>query len=617
MRQNLLQLAPKVSEWAPPAELPSLSGVKRLSLDTETNGRNSFNNTAVGISLAYRDNHDVRRYYLPFGHSEGNLDRETVLRWARTELRDKDVVFANAKFDIHMLRNTGVDLEAIGVRPHDVAFSAALLDDNRRAGLDLDTLGRQYTGYGKRPFDGDMNHIADYHSSEVGPYAEWDAELTLRVDEGTLPLIAKDGLDRVLKLENEIIYFVCEIERNGCRLDVAKLEQWRKEIRSEFEQRIMSIHKQTGMLVSPGSGEDVRRLLKFLDLPLPKRDPKKHKPWQQPKKEGTPSYTAEELSGYLHPVMDDVVQARQLEGLLSKFLDKWHEGLNGGDVLRSQYHQLKFTGDGNDESFGAVSGRFSSSGGGKSSDGYSFNAQQTIKPELQAQTLGDHHIIRELIIPDEGQEYGASDASQIEYRLFAHFTNAPRIVKAYTEDADADFHGLVHEMLKVHRPTITRSTTKNVNFGKLYRAGPQQLAATARISVKDAEQLYRDLEKIFPEADRLSNRIEHEAEKKGFVTTIMGRRARLTERFHSATNRVIQGSAADLMKLKMARIYRERKTIGITKLRQTIHDEQCFDIDPDPKYKELVAECFNVQEIPLRVPITWKTKYGKNWRDCK
>jgi len=103
------------------------------------------------------------------------------------------------------------------------------------------------------------------------------------------------------------------------------------------------------------------------------------------------------------------------------------------------------------------------------------------------------------------------------------------------------------------------------------------------------------------------------------VTTLLARRARFgkNDRFHSAVNRVIQGSAADLMKLKLRRVYRERETLGILKLRQTVHDEQTGDKDPDPKYTKRIQECFAVQEVPLRVPIIWEMKTGRNWRECK
>lgn len=610
----LNQLPAPASNWTIPEELPDLSGVDKLSLDTETTGRNPFVDKPVGISLAYPTDNGVFSRYYPVGHCEGNLDPDRVRNWLEWNLTGKEVLFANAKFDIPILRNWGLDVEDLGVRPRDVAFNAALLDDNRRAGLDLETLARTYTNVRKLEFHGDMNRMADYPSWAVGPYAEGDSLATYLVDESTRPLVAREGMSNLLDLENDLIYFVCEIERNGARIDVEKLERWRVEVRDEYERLLMELSRQTGFLIQPESGEHMLRLFRHIGVEPP---PKGHRKGKKKDEEeevtsGKRTFTEEELLSLKHPVTNTVVLLRQLNGLLGGFLDKFHDGLDG-DTLRSQFHQLK------SDKGGTISGRFSSSGGGDLLRGYSYNAQQTIKPKLQIRTTGDRWIVRELFIADEGQEYFACDASQIEYRLFGHFTNAPKVVKAYLEDEHTDFHQMTMDMILPHKPDIDRDTAKNTSFSRLYGAQAPTFAATAGITVKEAELVLKVYDTIFPEAKIFADRTQSDAKVRGYVTTILGRRARFktNDRFHSAVNRVIQGSAADLMKLKLRRIYRERETLGITKLRQTVHDEQTGDKDPDPKYTKLIQECFAVQEIPLRVPIIWEMKTGTNWRECK
>lgn len=605
--------AQSAERWQLPRELPDLAGVPVLSLDTETNGKNPFKSVPVGVSIAYRTD-TLNKMYLPFGHAEGNLDPERVRNWLEWNLTGKEVLFANAKFDIHVLRNWGLDVEELGVKPRDVAFNAALLDDNRRAGLDLDTLGMTYVGEGKSSPPGNMDRIAEMPSWLVAPYAEQDARLTLLIDEASQPLLRREGLGKVLSCENDLIYFVCEIERNGSRIDVETLERWRKEVRAEYEACIMRVHRQVGFIVQPGSGDSLRRLFHQLGIQPPARGKRKGKKLEEEAAPGAKvNYTEVELLTLQHPVMTDVVMARRCESLLSKFLDKFHDALEGGDLLRSQYHQLK------SDEFGTIAGRFSSSGGGRDSDGYSFNAQQTIKPDLQLATTGDRWIVRALFNAIPGFQYWACDASQIEYRLFAHFSGAPRIVKAYNDDPKADFHQLVLNMVKTFRPDVTRGTIKNTSFGRLYGAGEDQIAATAGLAKSEAKEFLRLYDRIFPEAKDLANSLQGEARSRGFVSTLLGRRARFGtgEKIHSAVNRVIQGSAADLMKLKLKRVYDERKTLGITQLRMMIHDEQTGDKDPDPKYTKLIQECFNVQEIPLKVPILWELNTGDNWRECK
>ena len=602
------------TSWKVPEELPDLSGVERLSLDTETTGRNPFKDQPVGVSLCYPTDAGPRTLYAPFGHSDGNMDPERVRNWLEWNLTGKEVLFTNAKFDIAILKNWGLDLEELGVRPRDIAFNAALLDDNRRAGLDLETLARTYTDVRKVEFNGDMNRMAEYPSWVVGEYAEGDALATYMVDEATRSLVAREGMTDLLDLENDLIYFVCEIERNGARIDVEKLERWRVEVRDTYELILMTLSKQVGFMIQPGSGEHMLRLFKKFGLTVPPKGHRKGKKKDEPEeeKQGKRSFTEEELLSLKHPAINQVVALRQLESLLSKFLDKFHDGLDG-DLLRSQFHQLK------SDDYGTISGRFSSSGGGDSFRGYSYNAQQTIKPQLQIKTTGDRWIVRELFIPQEGAEYFACDASQIEYRLFGHFTNATKVVRAYREDPKTDFHQMTMDMILPHKPDIDRDTAKNTSFSRLYGAQAPTFAATAGITVKEAELVLKVYDTIFPEAKTFADRTQNDAKVRGFVSTILARRARFGthDRFHSAVNRVIQGSAADLMKLKLRRIYRERETLGILKLRQTVHDEQTGDKDPDPKYTKLIEECFAVQEIPLRVPIIWEMKTGQNWRQCK
>lgn len=613
--------------WQIPTELPDLSRIPRFGGDSETNSLNVFTGKAIGISLAwYDESGKVQKIYAPWGHVAGNLEFEKVKRWCEDSLRGKTGYFSNAKFDVAMLRNAGLDLEALDVKVCDVAFNAALLEDSPRGGLGIDNLARLYTNERKFEFPGNPNRMAEYPSWMAGEYAEQDAKLPLLVHDATVPLLRKDGLEELLALENDLIYFVCEIERNGCRIDVPKLFQWREEVRKELETVLLKIHRETGFLVQPNSGNDMRRLFQLLGLQPPalpvwkchvckaKNEPMAMKCWRCDvrKRAGKPTYTEEQLLAFKNPVLDDVVRARWLDDLLGSFLDKFWAGLDG-DTVRSQYHQLK------GDKHGTVSGRFSSTGGGTDDDGYTFNSQQTIKTSLQMKTLGDRWIVRELLIPKEGDEMWAADASQIEYRLFGHFANSQKIINAYLEDENADFHQLVMDMILPVKPDIDRDTAKNTNFSRLYRAQAPTFAATAGISVAEAERILEIYDRVLPEADTFSTEKENEAKNRGYVTTILGRRARFgpNDRTYSAANRVVQGSAADLFKTKLRTIYRERKTLGITRLRQPVHDEQVGDKDPDPKYTKRIQECFNEQEIDLRIPIIWSLKTGQTWKDCK
>lgn len=601
--------------WKTPTSLPSLANTPELCLDTETTGTNVFKDKPVGISIAYSHGAELIKTYFPFGHSEGNMDPDLIRRWANSELRGKKIICANAKFDNHILKGWGVDLEALGCQLADVQFNAALLDDSPFVKVDLDTLGEKYANMRKLPFGHDMNRMADYPAYYVGPYAERDVEVTHYVNRNTLPLIQKEELTRVLALENSLIYAVCEIERNGCRIDVEKLNQWQSQVRQQYQTLLMELFRSTGMMVEPDSPGSMAKLFNLLKIQPPKPLPKKGRQVEE-KEVDTPGkrkYTEDELLSLKHPVIDLVVKARWMTSLLSKFLDKYAAGVDG-DILRSQFHQLKTT------DAGTISGRFSSSGGGRDNNGFTFNAQQVIGSGLQKRTLGDHHIIRSLFIPNEGMEFASGDLSQIEYRVAAHFANAKHIIDAYNKDPETDYHALAQELIKRYKPEHNnRTVTKNVNFAFTFGSGKRTLAATAGITENEAEVLLGIMKKNAPEYPQLLHRLASQAEKLGFVTTLYGRRARFgthETRFYKAINSVVQGTAADIFKVYLKALYDERKTLGVTALRQIVHDEANFDKLPGEAYTKRIREFLNTQKVELRVPVLWDLKVGKTWADC-
>jgi DNA polymerase-1 len=494
------------------------------------------------------------------------------------------------------------------VKLKDVAFADALLDDNRRAGHGLDALGKKYVGEGKVILgSGIKDNMQWLNIEEATQYAAQDARLTLLVDEAQCPLIKQEDLERVLTLENDLIYAVCEIERNGCRMDVPKLERWKKELEIERERLVMELRKMTGRFINPNSGDSILSLCNQLGIKVPSKLTAK----------GKPSFGEHELESIKHPAIELVVRQRRVESILSKFVTKYLEALDG-DVIRSQFHQLKSS----EEDYGTISGRFSSSGGGDPSSAYTFNAQQVMR-SCGDEELDKRFPIRELFIPEEGTDYFACDASQIEYRLFGHFANAPKIIRAYNEDENTDFHTFVWNMIKPITPSITRKHTKNVNFARLYGAQLKKIAFMIDASEAETAIFLKAYDQIFPEAKTFMDSTSNEAMSRGYVSTVLGRRARFKKdeygkwgKIHTAVNRVVQGSAADIFKLKMLRVYNERETLGITTLRQVVHDEQCGDKNPDPKYTKLMEECFREQELKLRIPIAWNLSCGTSWLEC-
>jgi hypothetical protein len=177
------------SDWKP-EEPPSLDGIHEICLNFETNGLKWWEKDRPIACAVYAGD---RSWYLPWGHNGGNLDEATVKRWAERELRGKRITNVNTRFDIHMARVWGVDLEAQGNEVGDVAHYAALLDDHRFKNS-LDTLIPDLLG--ETPMVRlDEGHMKEYHAGEAAPRARYNVEAVHRLRDVMWPMLG-DGEER-------------------------------------------------------------------------------------------------------------------------------------------------------------------------------------------------------------------------------------------------------------------------------------------------------------------------------------------------------------------------------------------------------------------------------------
>lgn len=638
-QQDLFEDMAKKGDWRPPTELPDLSGHKELWVDPENDGRGRFEAKVCGIAVATRD----RSWYLPFAHVEGgNMDPERVIAWANSPegLAGKRIINIATGLDAQTFLNTGIDLEAAGCSLHDVAHTAALLNENRYGGMNLNSLGLEYAGRGKAGLDVRPENIHRAHSSRVGPYAMADAELARDIDLAQRPLSEADGLERVEALEDALIWPNNHMERSAARLDVNKLSDWMLQLHADLADMTMRVWVETGVKLQPNSAASWHEL--FVKLGLPRPQYKK----LRERRNQYGCFVEDVPEGYtddfLKRVKNDVVQAglrmRRLESLDSKYLTKYWLARRG-DLLPFQLYQLRAS----EEDHGTIVGRYSSA---------NVNIQQVFKVENQVRRFGEGYIIRELFVPDDGYDMFSFDGSQLQFRLFAHYSRDEELIRKYWEDPDVDFHELVAGLF-----SLTRQAAKHNNFAMVLGMGREKLAnrlelpctckdsawwakaARERLSKEEAlrhifgingnhdagcraresNDLADRYDKQFPAAKKTMQAIMDVAERRGFVRTLLGRRRRYKagDRFYSAFAGLLQGSEADMVKSKILTVYRERKAIGVHKLRFPVHDEEVGDIDPDPAAKARLEECLKEEEIKLKVPMVWNAGYGKNWRECK
>jgi DNA polymerase I-like protein with 3'-5' exonuclease and polymerase domains len=621
----------------PPDPFPSLDGIHVVGFDTETTGLRWWGiDRPVGIAIAWREGTELKSAYLPWAHKGGgNHPKGTVSEWARRVLRGKHLVGLNLKFDMHMMRALGLDLTEQGNTFNDVGHNAALLDDHMKPGdFGLEAIAQKTLGEGKLDA-GDPAEIWQKPAWMIAPYARKDAELALRVYERQRPEMERQELIKVSDLEDSVIPAACEMEWNGALIDVEKLHGWDRDSQRALEAKLMQLRAVAGFHVHPSSSGDLTRLFGQLGIRSPLFTDGGERGVPQP------SYTDAVLAGFTeHEAIRLLRSAAHLEDLRAKFITPYTKSVGSDGILRFSLNQLR------SEYGGTVSGRFSSS---KPSPDEGANVQQVMSGEKQLKMhcglckTGDYlehfaeehpqvYLIRELFIPSPGMLLLGSDAKQIEYRVFAHMSGSKRILDAYAQNPNVDYHQIVCDMVQAHRAGFSRKDSKNLSFAILFGAGIKKVAEMLGVDVSVAKAMRDAYFSAFPEAKAIMELAVKTATTRGYVKTWFGRRTRFHRcpehgfagsrkpcftcpRVHKALNAAIQGSAADINKLKLAELYAERKRLSL-KPRMTIHDEVVADVEDD-SHADLVAAQLDSQSIPMRVPILWQTRTAKNWLGCK
>lgn len=603
-------------DWTP-KPLPSLAGIKNINFDTETDGLDWLGGSKpVGCSVHWDDGTEQ---YIPWGHSGGgNLPEDQCRQWAKRELRGKHLRGSKIKFDIHEMREWGVDLEEQGCTFSDIGHTAALLDDHRYR-FGLDALCKDYLGEEKVGKKLDTKRMRSYHAGQVAPRAEADVRQVGALWKVMKPMIEEQGLGKVHQLEDDVIPAVIEMEKNGAKLNVELLNKWNVDMDQDIQRCLYRVGRDVGFKVDPNKNEDWVKLFTHLKLPI-----------ENFTHRGAASFTDAILRRIDDPIIKLVRRAKKLSSIKAKYIHPYLKSIGKDGKIRYELHQLK-TEKGEGESIGTVSGRFSAT---------DENIQQVMGVERWEASFGSsEYLIRELFIADEpSYEFLSADAMQVEYRGFAHYANSARINQAYQEDPRLSFHKLIHKLLLEFKPDLIYKLVKDLNFAKIYGAGLVKMAVMLGfITEAQAQMLYEiadyrtriahpllketvEINEIYkrelPEATALLEEASRLAKERGYVRTILGRRSRFPggDRAHKALNAVVQGTAADINKLKLVELHRERKRTGF-KMSMTVHDEVCGSA-MYPETKAMVDEILNRQSVPMRVPILWDTNTGANWAVC-
>jgi DNA polymerase-1 len=577
-----------------------------FAFDTETDALGAMRSNLVGMSFSW---HERAGYYIPVKGPFGAplLQRDKVLAALKPILEDPAIhkVGHNIKYDLLVMRQAGVDLRGIEM---DTMVAAFLLDASRMQ-YGIDALARDLLSFkkiatveliGKGKSQVSMDRLP---LEQVARYAAEDADIAWR-----LSVLLRDRLNQIPsiaklndELETPLIDVLAEMEFNGIAIDAEILKEQSEVLGVRVEELRGKITAAAGSefnLDSPKQLADV--LFNKLGLKVVKLT-----------KTGasTDVEVLEKLS-LEHECPRLILEYRSLVKLKNTYLD------NLGDFVNPQTGRIHASFN----QTGAATGRLSCS-----------------DPNLQTIPIrtDEGRRIRLAFVPGDRQRNVllTADYSQIELRILAHFTEEPALLKAF--EADEDIHTTVAaEVFNVPLDQVSkaqRGQAKVINFGIIYGVSAYGLARRIEgLSVQAAQDLINAYNKRFPSIAQFMEQCVLDAHSQGFVQTILGRRRRIPELSspvlaqrnageRMAINSVVQGSAADLIKVAMLNIHRRMKRESRpSRLLLQVHDELVFETPRDLAERE--AEMIRQEmtgamklKTPLKVEIGW----GKNWQEGK
>lgn len=610
--------------WQPPREFPNLSCAKWVSIDTEnydpfleeTGPSTKRGGFMVGVSVATED----RAWYFPMRHSvegEKNLVVENVVAWARdTFAVRRNYVFHSAAYDLEWL---GTDEIQVLGDIHDISYAEPLLDENQLH-YSLEAIAQRHLGEGKvdealyawlaRAYGGKPTRRAQGRNiyrappSLVGPYAEADAALPLRVLKAQRPLLEEQELWDLYRLECRLIPILLHMRKHGVRVDVNRAQriydEWTAAIKKQEQELTFNINAPREIAAwCDKNGIDYPRTGK-----------------------GNPSFVAEWLQHHPDPRIRAISDLRKWVKARDTFIKGYILDKNVNGRIYALFNPNK-----SDDS-GTISGRFSSS-----------------LPNLQNIPARDEVIgpaIRSCFVPEQNCLWWCFDWSQIEFRLLTHFGRGEGVQlarKMYREDPKTDFHDMVSALTG-----LKRKQAKNINFGLVYGMGDEKLANDMGIPLDEAMVIQEEYHTRLPFVKYTYDEAAKLAKNRGWIKTILGRRAhfdlwepagyrpgvfaapalrreealaeygtRIRRAFtHKTLNRLLQGSAADMMKKAMVDIY-EAGLLDRGILHLTVHDELDWSIPyGDTETPKLIQQLM-VDTLPLLVPVLVDAEKGPSW----
>jgi DNA polymerase I-like protein with 3'-5' exonuclease and polymerase domains len=596
----------------------------RVALDVETTGLDWVHGDRVfGAAFAWMEGGQPQTAYIDIREGQNlRFLRDTVPELA-------SVVNHNIKFDAHMLREIGAPL---GFGNYDCTMIREALLEENKYDYSLNSLAVKYLKRmkadiweelaaifgGKADKETQILNLHKAPTAVVAKYAERDALDALEIWHHQQALMINDELLEVHAVEKELLSVVTDMERGGVRVDLDAAEHAVKQMTIEIDRAQRELDRLCGFPVNANSSPQAKKIMGVHWDADEKFWKTKDGIILEPTESGTSgSLSTPKLYQSSLPEAQHLVTIRGFLKARDVFLKKYILEMSHKEYIHANFNQTR-----TEDGAGVYTGRFS----------ITEPALQQVHKRNKKMAL----IVRGCFIPDAGCDWHCYDWSQVDFRAFAHYLNDPRINERYRADPRTDFHRTVSELTGLPRDRDEKTggaNAKQINLGQVFGMGAGKLAKECSLPYTvdergflhagpEAEAMFAKYHENIPGVDRLRKDVSAVARNRGFIRTPLRRRIRFPggKDAYKAAGLLYQGTAADMLKVKMVELHRYQRSLtpGSMRFALVVHDESDVMIPPgnDQIVKDVheILQAFGPGDrIPLRIPITADHGVGSNW----
>lgn len=591
---NLIQTREDLKKLA-----EELSKLEEFCFDTETTSINALESELVAIAFSWIKG---KGYLVYFPENENEIKEMLSILKPVFENDRIRKIGQNIKFDIQVLANYGIEVRGA---LFDTMIAHYLLEPDMRHNMDY--LAETYLSYRPVSIESligergrNQKTMRSVPVEKIVEYSVEDADITLQLKELFEPKIIKEGMKELAEnIEMPLIRVLACMERAGVKLDEENLKSIAVGLREDIirlEGEIYALAGEEFNISSP------RQLGNILFIKLKIDDKAKLTKTKQ-------FITNEEILQKLvnrHPIVGKVLEYRGLKKLLTTYVETLPLLINKKTGrIHTSFNQAV-----------AATGRLSSN-----------------NPNLQNIPVRDERgrEIRKAFVPEDGYIFLSADYSQIELRLMAHLSGDKNMIEDFISGHDIHT-ATAAKIFGVSFDEVTRemrSRAKTANFGIIYGISSFGLSERLNIGRKEAKELIDGYFASYPGVKQYMEESIKQAREKGYVTTMFGRRRYVRDinsrnqvvrgnAERNAINAPIQGSAADIIKIAMIRIFDQIRNKGLkSRMILQVHDELILEVAHDELelVKEIViSEMTGAASLKVPLKVDWGT--GSNWLEA-